>query len=37
MAAADAAIRDAEPLDKNEYKVPLFHSLVEEELLATRE
>lgn len=32
--AAEIAIKDAEPLEHNAYKVPLFRSIVEEELLA---
>lgn len=32
--AADAAVQDAEPLEKNGYKVPLLRGVVEEELLA---
>ena len=30
--AADAVVRDAEPLEHNGYKVPLFRGLIEEEL-----
>jgi xanthine dehydrogenase YagS FAD-binding subunit len=32
--AAEAAVNDAEPLEKNGYKVPLFKGLVEQELTA---
>jgi len=32
--AAEAAVKNAEPLEQNSYKVPLFRSIVEEELLA---
>jgi xanthine dehydrogenase YagS FAD-binding subunit len=32
--AADAVVRDAEPLEHNGYKVPLFRGLIEEELAA---
>lgn len=34
--AADAAVRNAEPLAHNGYKVPLFRGLIEEALLAIR-
>ncbi len=32
--AGEAAVKDAEPLDYNEYKIPLLQGLVEESLLA---
>jgi len=32
--AADAAVENAEPMTHNEYKIPLFHAVVEQELLA---
>ncbi len=32
--AAEAAVKNAEPLEKNAYKVPLFRGIIEEELLA---
>jgi xanthine dehydrogenase YagS FAD-binding subunit len=32
--AAEAAVKDAEPLDQNGYKIPLFRGMIEEELLA---
>ncbi len=32
--AAEAAVKEAEPLDYNEYKIPLLQGLVEESLLA---
>jgi xanthine dehydrogenase YagS FAD-binding subunit len=32
--AAEAAVKNAEPLEHNSYKVPLFRNIVEEELLA---
>jgi xanthine dehydrogenase YagS FAD-binding subunit len=32
--AAEAAVRNAEPLDQNAYKVPLFRAVIEEELRA---
>lgn len=32
--AAEAGVKDAEPLDHNEYKVPLFKAVLEEELTA---
>lgn len=31
-AAAEAAVREAEPLEKNEYKIPLFKAVVAQEL-----
>jgi xanthine dehydrogenase YagS FAD-binding subunit len=34
--AAEAAIRHAQPLQYNDYKIPLFRGIVEEELLAIR-
>jgi xanthine dehydrogenase YagS FAD-binding subunit len=34
VAAAEACVKDARPLDKNEYKVTMFRGLVEEALLA---
>jgi xanthine dehydrogenase YagS FAD-binding subunit len=30
--AAEAAVKDAQPLEHNEYKIPLFRAIVEEEL-----
>jgi xanthine dehydrogenase YagS FAD-binding subunit len=30
--AAEAVVKDAEPLSKNEYKIPLFKAVIEEEL-----
>jgi xanthine dehydrogenase YagS FAD-binding subunit len=32
--AASAAIKNAEPLRQNGYKIPLFRAILEEELLA---
>jgi len=32
--AAEIAVKNAEPLEKNAYKVPLFRGIIEEELLA---
>ncbi len=32
--AAEAAVKNAEPLDQNGYKVPLFRGILEEELSA---
>lgn len=32
--AAEAVVKNAEPLEKNAYKVPLFRGIIEEELLA---
>jgi xanthine dehydrogenase YagS FAD-binding subunit len=32
--AAEAAVKNAEPLEQNGYKIPLFRSVIEEELLA---
>ena len=32
--AGEAAVKEAEPLDYNEYKIPLLQGLVEESLLA---
>jgi xanthine dehydrogenase YagS FAD-binding subunit len=32
--AAAAAVKNAEPLEQNGYKVPLFRNVIEEELLA---
>lgn len=34
--AAEAAIRQAQPLQYNDYKIPLFRGMIEEELLAIR-
>lgn len=34
--AADAAVKDAQPLEHNGYKVALFRSLIEEQLLAMK-
>lgn len=31
-----AAIRQAQPLQYNDYKIPLFRGMIEEELLAIR-
>lgn len=35
--AAEAAMKNARPLMQNEYKVPLFRGMIEEELLAARQ
>mgnify|MGYP005609975811 CR=1 FL=1 len=32
--AAEAALRNAQPLAQNGYKVPMFRALIEEELVA---
>jgi xanthine dehydrogenase YagS FAD-binding subunit len=32
--AAEAVVKNAQPLEKNAYKVPLFRGIIEEELLA---
>ena len=32
--AAEAAVKNAEPLEQNRYKVPLFRGVIEEELIA---
>jgi xanthine dehydrogenase YagS FAD-binding subunit len=32
--AAAAAVKNAEPMDQNEYKVPLFRGLIEQQLMA---
>ena len=32
--AAEAAVKNAEPLEQNGYKIPLFRGVVEEELMA---
>jgi xanthine dehydrogenase YagS FAD-binding subunit len=32
--AAEAAIKDAEPMEQNEYKIPLFRGLIEQQLMA---
>jgi xanthine dehydrogenase YagS FAD-binding subunit len=32
--AAEIAVKNAEPLEHNGYKVPLFRGMIEEELLA---
>ena len=32
--AAEAAVKNAEPLEQNAYKIPLFRGIIEEELLA---
>ena len=34
--AAEAAMMNAGPLAQNDYKIPLFHGMIEEELLATQ-
>jgi xanthine dehydrogenase YagS FAD-binding subunit len=34
--AAEAAMTNARPLTQNEYKLPLFRGMIEEELLAAR-
>jgi len=31
--AAEAAVKNAEPLEQNAYKIPLFRGIIEEELL----
>ena len=32
--AAEAAVKNAEPMEQNEYKIPLFRSLIEQQLMA---
>ena len=32
--AAAAAVKDAEPMAHNEYKIPLFRGLIEQQLIA---
>jgi len=32
--AAEAAMRNAEPMEQNEYKIPLFRGLIEQQLMA---
>jgi xanthine dehydrogenase YagS FAD-binding subunit len=32
--AADAAVKNAEPMERNGYKIPLFRSVIEQELMA---
>ena len=32
--AAEAAVRNAEPMEQNEYKIPLFRGLIEQQLMA---
>jgi xanthine dehydrogenase YagS FAD-binding subunit len=32
--AAEVAVKNADPLEKNAYKIPLFRGIIEEELLA---
>jgi xanthine dehydrogenase YagS FAD-binding subunit len=34
LQAAEAAVANAEPMEQNEYKIPLFRSLIEQQLLA---
>jgi xanthine dehydrogenase YagS FAD-binding subunit len=34
--AAEAAMKSAQPLAQNDYKLPLFRGMIEEELLAAR-
>jgi len=34
--AAEAAVRQAQPLQYNDYKIPLFRGMIEEELFAIR-
>jgi xanthine dehydrogenase YagS FAD-binding subunit len=34
MKAAEAAVKNAQPLAKNDYKIPLFRGMIEEELAA---
>jgi xanthine dehydrogenase YagS FAD-binding subunit len=34
--AGEAAVRDAQPLEQNDYKIPLFRGMIEEELTAIR-
>jgi len=34
--AAEAAMMNARPLAQNDYKIPLFRGMIEEELLAAR-
>ena len=34
--AAEAAVKNAEPLDQNGYKIPLFRGVIEEELSCNR-
>jgi xanthine dehydrogenase YagS FAD-binding subunit len=31
--AAEAALKNAEPMEQNEYKIPLFHNLIEQQML----
>ena len=35
--AAKAAVKDAEPMEKNNYKIPLLQGVVEEEIIAMAE
>jgi CO/xanthine dehydrogenase FAD-binding subunit len=32
--AAEAAVKNAEPMTQNQYKIPLFSSLIEQQLMA---
>jgi xanthine dehydrogenase YagS FAD-binding subunit len=32
--AAAAALKNAEPMEQNEYKIPLFRGLIEQQLMA---
>jgi xanthine dehydrogenase YagS FAD-binding subunit len=32
--AAAAAVKNAEPMEQNEYKIPLFRGLIEQQLMA---
>jgi xanthine dehydrogenase YagS FAD-binding subunit len=34
LKAAEAAVKNAEPMEQNEYKIPLFRGLIEQELMA---
>ena len=35
--AAEAAVKNAEPMAQNEYKIPLFRGLIEQQLMAIAE
>jgi len=32
--AAEAVVKNAEPMEQNEYKIPLFRGLIEQQLMA---
>ena len=34
VTAAEAAVKNAEPMEQNEYKIPLFRGLMEQQLMA---